>query len=146
MSEHRIRLAGPWQFRLSGQSGSGRSERLPLSGAGVTGAAKVQLTRGFHAPPRLSSDSRLRRAYVGSGQFVVQLNGEVLGCSSELAGEPSAAACLPERCCRIPTELLKSFNEVQFEVVGEQAEEWSLAGVWLVISEPCGQPVDGGES
>jgi len=83
---------------------------------------------------------------VGSGQFVVQLNGEVLGCSSELAGKPSAAACLPERYCRIPTELLKSFNEVQFEVVGEQAEEWSLEGVWLVISEPCGQRVDGGES
>jgi len=146
MSEHRIRLAGPWRFWTSGQSGLERMERLPLAGTGVSGAAKIRLIRGFHAPSRLSGDAQLRLAFVGCGRFVVQLNGAVLCLEAEPSGNLSAGERLCESCCRIPVRLLKSFNEVQFEVAVEPSEDWRLEGVWLVISESAGQPSAGGES
>ncbi|MEY4188667.1 MAG: hypothetical protein RIT02_3701 [Planctomycetota bacterium] len=146
MSEHRIRLAGPWRFRMSGQSGLERMERLPLAGSGVSGAGKTRLIRGFHAPSRLSGASQLRLAFVGRGRFVVHLNGEVLSLEAERRGNLLGGERLSERYCRIPISLLKSFNEVQFEVAVEPSEDWSVEGVWLVISESAGQPTAGGES
>lgn len=136
MSEHRIRLAGPWQFCLSGPLGFERSERLPVSGTGISGASRIRLIRGFHSPPRLSSAVRMQLAFVGRGPFAVQLNGETLGVIPELSG----GVTLAERCCQIPFRLLRSFNEVQFEVEAGSAEEWSLESVWLVISDSSGQP------
>lgn len=134
MSEHRIRLAGPWRSRQPGLAGSERAERLPTGGVGALNTTEIRLERGFHAPSRLSAEATLHLAVSGAGRFVVRLNGLILQEFSDLP----AGVLDGERRYEVQRSGLKSFNELEFAPQASDGEVWRLEGVWLVICETGG--------
>ncbi len=132
MGGHRIRLAGPWQYRLSGAAGEVRTVRLPL----VVDTTGDSLHRGFHAPSGLAGESELLVVFRAVGAFEVRLNGTLLAEHGSSVGECAVAdESEHERSCGIPGTALKSFNELEFTAGSCGGEVCRLEEVWLLILE-----------
>ena len=132
MGGHRIRLAGPWQYRLSGEPGEVRTVRLPL----VVDTTGDSLQRGFHAPSGLAGESELLVVFRAVGAFAVRLNATLLAEHGSSVGECAVAdEAEHERMCGIPRSALKSFNELEFTAGCGRGEVCRLEEVWLLILE-----------
>ena len=110
---HEIRLAGPWEFRISTSDAWVRC-RLPyVAPDNLSDVETVFLRRSFHRPSGLSSETRLFLVVNGvRGLDRIQVN----------TGQVDATKCVNAAVEFDVSNLLDSFNQVSIELPQRRSE------------------------
>ncbi len=132
MSNHRIRLAGPWESQLldcdQQPIGSSIRMQLPFTLSNTQHHSVAQLTRSFHHPTGIDDNTTLRIVLQASASpLEVRINGvKVSECVIETDGEYAFDL----------NGLIETINQLRLLFTSPHADsEVTLNTVWLEIRE-----------
>ena len=157
MPSHRIRLAGPWEFRTKAETNpaavnpAGIRVQLPFEAAAELPGETGWLSRRFHCPGGLQDTTTIRlQILAGSVLSRVTINGLVpdsveISVVETSAGTPSAGTAGDNVCRDLAVHhameirpFLRPFNLLEIEVSGgsRTGDSTRVREVWLEIAEP----------
>lgn len=130
MFKHRIRLAGPWDFRTLDVQLMPRGEattcRLPVTLTDFKNTSGTRLLRGFHKPTGVDDNTSLRIVIQATAapQVVMINEQQIYECAAEIDGEYVFDI----------TTCIKAFNLLGIEFTpGRHISPPTLKNVWLEI-------------